>query len=360
MSSRAQAKEPRAAATPMATRPRILVTGESSARIRAVLRCLEGVRATLNGVKWQGYPESLEPGFAAVVIAEPLSVGMANAIAAVRGQPAGKLIALYALGEGNIPTQKARTAYLAGATAVIEWPREKTIFAGILTETMGMAIVRGPSTRADLALTRTARAHLRLGPRPGGSIRLSSRKGVVTASGEVRSLAELREIVETIAAVPGVKQVLTQGLRVAPSGIPDATVKRNIGAVMCATSEIDHGALLVSVRNGRVRLRGAVPGRAQFHDLLDRIATVKGVRDLDWEVDILGGTAASERDTARRLRKAILTLHPKEKIDVGFMAGVAVISGRVRSLVTKRAVARLVARDDGVSRVVNKLDVAAR
>ncbi len=285
---------------------------------------------------------------------------MANAIAAVRGHAAGKLVALYALVEGNVSTQKARTAYLAGATAVIEWPREEAILAGILTETMGMSVVRGPSTRADLALTRTVRAHLRLGPSPGSSIRLSSRKGVVTASGEARSLAELREIVETIAAVPGVKQVLTQGLRVAPSGIPDATIKRNIGAVMRATSEIDHGALLVSVRNGRVRLRGAVPSRAQLHDLLDRVATVRGVRDLDWEVEILGGNSESERDTARRLRKAILTLHPKEKIEIGFVAGVAVISGRVRSLVTKRAVERLVARDDGVARVVNKLEVAAR
>ena len=232
MSSRAQAKEPRAAATRMAARPRILVTGESSKRIRAVVRSLEGVRARLIGVEWEGYPENLEPAFAAVVIAEPLSVGMANAIAAVRGHPAGKLVALYALVEGNVSTQKARRAYLAGATAVIEWPREKAILAGILTETMGMAVVRGPSTRADLALTRTVRAHLRLGPSPGSSIRLSSRRGVVTASGEARSLSELREIVETIAAVPGVKQVVTQGMRVAPSGIPDATIKKNLGAEM--------------------------------------------------------------------------------------------------------------------------------
>ena len=113
-------------------------------------------------------------------------------------------------------------------------------------------------------------------------------------------------------------------------------------------------------RDIRVRLRGAVPSRAQLHDLLDRVATVRGVRDLDWEVEILGGDSESERDAARRLRKAILTLHPKEKIEIGFVAGIAIISGRVRSLVTKRAVERFVARDDRVTRVVNKLEVAAR
>ena len=77
-------------------------------------------------------------------------------------EPAAIGLAAAALASGEIVK-----ALAAGANAVIEWPREKELFAGILAETMGMSLVRGQASRPDVALARTVRAHLRLGPRPG-------------------------------------------------------------------------------------------------------------------------------------------------------------------------------------------------
>lgn len=355
--ARAEPRTKRGAAT---LPTRILVAGGSARRVRSIRRSLSRVRATCVEAGWEEAVDLLDPGFAAMVIAEPLPVGLSAAVAAVRGQPAGRRVALYALADGDASPRKARGAYLAGANAVIEWPRERELFAGILAETMGMAVVRGHTGRPDLALSRTVRAHLRLGPSPGSKIRLSAENGVVTAGGEARSLAELRRIVETIAAVPGVQRVLTSDLRVAPSGLPDATVRRNVEAVIRATSDSDADALAVAVHGGRVELRGTVRSRAGFLDLLDLIANVKGVRDLGWQIALPEGSGPSDAAATRRLRQAIATLYPDEMIEVSVFGGVAVLTGRVRSLTVRRAVVRLVDRGDSVSRVVDKLVVSGR
>jgi osmotically-inducible protein OsmY len=278
-------------------------------------------------------------------------------VAAVRGHRHGEQLPLYVVTGEQIPARRIRNIYASGATAVFAWPAEAGLLADLLAETFGMATVRGRAEAPDVALGRTIRAHLRLGPRPGSAVRVKVRRGAVTLSGEARSLARKRRIVAAAAAVPGVTRISADGLRVANLGVADSEVERNVRAVVDATSEIDSSRLSISVRNGRVEVRGRVPSRAQFQDLLELIENVKGVRRLRYTVEIADGEPVADHLVRKRLHAALATLFSEENVELSVYRGVAVLSGRVRSLVAKRQLERLVARNDAVVRVVNKLEV---
>jgi osmotically-inducible protein OsmY len=337
--------------------PRLFVAGDRSAKVLSVARSLETLRARVENSDWASVHPAIQIEADAMVLVEPIEIGMPAAVATVRSDDNPRQIPVYAIVSATASSRLVRDLYRSGATAVIEWPRERHLLSDILAETLGMNSVRGISRRPDTALARTIRAHLRLGPAPGKTVRVQVLEGVATLSGKARSLSTLEKIVQTAATVPGVKRVVTSELLVMPSGIPDQVVKRDLETIVRSMSEIDPEQLSIRVEGGRVTLHGRVPSRADLHDLIELAAHVKGVRDLEWEVEIASARSRSDDNTARRLERSISTLFPGQGVDVSLFGGVAVLTGVVASLRRKNEIERHCARDDGVRRIVNKLAV---
>lgn len=64
-----------------------------------------------------------------------------------------------------------------------------------------------------------------------------------------------------------------------------------------------------------------------------------------------------DRQVLKRIKKALATHHPKFKITATVFGGVAVLSGKVQRAADRLAIEDLVAAQDGVDGVVDKIRV---
>ena len=336
--------------------PRLLVVGANEVLAARIARALADLRARVERTSWEAALDSLGEGdVLALVLVEPVArrVSLTAALRILRDHPGSEVVPLYAVVARPCSNQKARGLYRAGATAVFEWPLEKTILTLLLAETLGMAALRGPATEADTALTRTTRAHLRLRPDlPKVSVRC--RGGVMTISGSVRTVAQRAAVLEAVAAVPGVVGINDDALSVEPARTTDARIERRVVSTIEATVEDVHG-IRVSVDDGVVRVM--VPARmgAEAYELKSILTRVRGIREL--EVRFVRPRRA-RRQRASKLLKELKMLFPGQRpLSLSLFGGVIVLSGRVDTLALKRAMADALLKQPTVERVVNKLTV---
>lgn len=337
--------------------PRILVTGFNELRVMRVARCLQGLRARVEKPTWEQALETLGDRVAALVLVDPLPDLTADeAVRKVREHPDGSELPTYVVVDDDTSSRRILKLYASGASAVFEWPREAGVLAAVFAESFGIVRVRGPSEEPDQALLRNVRAHLRLFPELPARVRLFVQDGRVSVGGQVPSLARRRELIETIAAVPGVRGVISRSLWVAAVGIPDAELARRLESLLEFVLE-DASDLSLRVRTGRVTVSGKVRDGAEAKLLERAIADVRGVRALDLEIEVDGETPAGARQLARRLRRALALLYPGNEIRVEVVDGTAILSGTVTSLLTRYSIERFVARTEGVRHVVDKIAV---
>jgi osmotically-inducible protein OsmY len=69
---------------------------------------------------------------------------------------------------------------------------------------------------------------------------------------------------------------------------------------------------------------------------------------------------AGDASVATHLRKIVRTIAPDERIDVAYFGGIAVLTGRVSSMSTRRVLTRAAGRLASVRRVIDKLVVVPR
>lgn len=359
--TRTQKRPPRARRLAIA-RPRVLVVSANELLAARVARSLAELRARIETHQWEKALDLLgEEEVRAVVLVEPVAHDLATpaAVELCCLHPREEPLPTYVLTSGPCSTHHARQLYRAGAASVLEWPREESILALVLAELLGMAMVRGPVRGPDAALARTVRSHLRI-RQDFPLLRIQCREGVVSVSGELSSLARKREIVDVVASVPGVLAVEEGALRVGPSGITDGTLKRRIQSVLRAAL-IDSARVDMTVESGRVRVELPASERSMRADLETLLERLRGVRGLVIRVAREKKRRGSSGRQAARIRRDLALLYPKAgKLEVTLFGSVAVLSGSVNSLSTKRAVGRTVRQYDSVDRVVNKLAIRAR
>lgn len=342
-----------------AKRPRLLIVGSDETRVDEIADALDGLEARVEKLGWEQALESLTEAVAGVVLVLPVErLSMTAAVEIVRDHPQGASLPLHGVVSDRVSSRQVRKLYSAGATVILEWPREASIFRALFAESYGISRVRGRARKADLSLTRSVRAHLRIFPElDSGRLRLFARDGLVSVSGEVRSLAQRLEIIDGVGAVPGVRSVLAQSLRVAPSKIPDRTLKRRIEAQIKDASDLDKSTISVQVRNGHVQLTGTVSERADIQSLERLVVNLRGTRGLERRLTVSPDRQSKDHQLSRRYRSALNNLYPREDLALSVVAGVAIVSGTVRSLSIKRSIERLMARDPSIRRVVNKVEV---
>jgi osmotically-inducible protein OsmY len=127
------------------------------------------------------------------------------------------------------------------------------------------------------------------------------RDGVVTLSGGVATLWVKQEAVKRVLKVDGVRSLMAD-LMIAKAE-NDATLLREIGdAIRHYDLYTVYDNIEGRVRNGTVRLEGAVTEPKKSSDILERVAKVRGVQAIDNAIAVL---PASQNDD--RLRVTIAT-----------------------------------------------------
>jgi osmotically-inducible protein OsmY len=109
-----------------------------------------------------------------------------------------------------------------------------------------------------------------------------------------------------------------------------------------------------------VTLTGSAEDKHELARALELISQVHGVRAIDDYVAVSAEVKKQDRTIARHVRDVLDTCFPASDVEVSVFGGIAVISGKVRTAATRDQMARLVSRQDGVKRVVDKLAITGR
>lgn len=293
---------------------------------------------------------------AALVLVQPLeNRDMTQAIAALRDAPSGMELPIFVAAFDKVPDKEVRRFYEAGATAVFHWSQEAIIFPRLVAEVVGIDEARGKARTPDVALARAVRARLRLADGLAAPLRLNATGGVVRVEGEVDQLWQRYAVEDLVAHVPGVTGVMTNNIRVGASGLSDHDIEQSVASLLRATTTSD--TLAMSVVNGGVRLAGSIDAKMELRRIVDLIGHVRGVRGVDNLVTVSSSQRRSDQRVANHINKGLASVFAGQKITVSVFGQVAVVSGKVKSLDTKRKILTYVDASDGIERVVNKLVV---
>jgi osmotically-inducible protein OsmY len=343
-------------AAPAGMRPQVLLLGQEKRR-ELVRAALKDLRIQVVDEPWNVQrPRTLDRSTAAVVLVPPLATLRTwRAVDALREAPWGGTGAVFAVVSDDTGDSDIRRIYGAGATAVFEWPRDALLLPDLLAQTLGIVQARGRARHSDTALARAVRARLKITDLGTSQLRVSSRDGVVTLSGNIDALWQRSVITDLVAQLPGVRDVDAEGLMVPPSGISDREVLRSVRAVLRTTPVSVGEALAVAVENGRVSLAGRLMRQRDLDRVVRAVSEVRGVRGVDRLAVVSPGQLTSDRKVAGRLRGALSRLFPDHEVTLKVFSGVVVLSGSVSDLVTKRRMEKIVAMDNDTARVLNKL-----
>ncbi len=320
---------------------------------------LEALRVTAWWAPWtEDAPDLVDPQTIAVLVVTPLGeVTVAQAVAALRQSKQAADTPVFAVLPDGAGDREARRIYRAGATAVLDWPWERRILPRLLAELLAVDLVRGSQRGPDGALARTLRAHLRLARGFGRLPRVQVRDGVAVLAGWVRHLWQRQKLEEIVARVPGVRSVITRDVHVEPDHRSDAAIKRSVRHILRDATDIEDSTLAIRVDQGFVTLAGSVSDRRELNRVTQLVTHVRGVRGIDRLAVVSDTQKTRDQRVATRLRNAVSQLHLDRPVTVSFFGGVAVLTGRVDRLSTRREITAVVNDDDAVHRIVNKLDI---
>ena len=340
-------------------RPAVLLVGDRTLT-NAVGRSLDAVQATPWWSPWDEDVSALiDDDTIAVVVVGPLGdVAVADAVATLQRSQAGADTALFAVLTHPLSNAETRRIYAAGATAVFDWPAERRVLPRLLVELLAVDLVRGPMRGADAALARTLRAHLKLSRPFGPALRVRVQDGVAVLAGQVDHLWQKLHVEERVVAVPGIRAVVVRDIHVAPSDRTDKAIRRNVRRFLRDASDVVDATLAITVRRGYVTLAGSVADRRELNRVVGLVSHVRGVRGVERLTVVSPSQKQQDHRAVRRLRRSVAHLMDDGSVTVSFFGGVAVLSGTVARLSTKRALSRIVNDDNVVQRVVNKIDIA--
>lgn len=185
--------------------------------------------------------------------------------------------------------------------------------------------------------------------------------GLVTVAGHLDTFAEKHAVERAVRRVAGVRGIaldlevkLAPGHRRSDSEIAEAAL-----SALSLNSLVPGRNIKVEVENGKVTLSGEVDWGYQRVVAEQCVAPLMGVRELVNDLTVT--PRASQTDIADEIAAA-LTRHAQREarhIGIDVEGGVVTLSGQVHSLAEHEAALGAALSTHGVSRVVDKLVVAA-
>jgi osmotically-inducible protein OsmY len=282
---------------------------------------------------------------------------------AQRNQSEDPSVPVFVVMEGPLPTRTVGKLYDHGVEAVFEWPLDgqalkRTVFRLSSPELGGWGRAKSPS---EVALEETARAHLDADAAPfGAHFGVEACQRFVLLKGSLDALWQLELARQIVAEIPGVEDVIADGVEITGQAKGDRATAKAIREVLRHSSAVEAATLAVAVRSGEVTLTGSVRDKHEASRALELVRQVRGVRRAHDYLVVSETSKRRDKTLARRVRESLRTRYPDMSINLAVFGNVAVLSGRVPTAAIRDQMKQLVANQDGVKRVVDKLSVTGR
>jgi osmotically-inducible protein OsmY len=294
----------------------------------------------------------------AVPVAPRTRVKTAEVLQEIRRHEAGQSLPVACVVPNNAGDKDVNLLYRAGASAVFKWPGEAANFPSLMAEILGMSLSRGKADNADKALARTIRAHLKTQQIYTSDLRVSVRGGIASISGAIGSLWKKIRIIHMVEQVPGITGVISNGLYVPHSGIPDKRIRKSVMHVLNVTLGYDNASIDASIHNGVVAIEGKVANPDEYRRILDIISHVDGVRGIRRYNAVRGpGVKKRPKTLTQSIVWQLATIWPGSPISVNVFEDTVVLAGQTDTLARRREIVESIEQQEGVGRVVNKIHV---
>jgi len=343
-------------------RPHVLVLGQNdlSARIVRSVRSL-GVQCRRVGTPEDASAAVNELTKALLIVPPIPSVSVLTF--AQRNKTNDRGVPVFVVMEGPLPTRTVGSLYQNGVEAVFEWPVDaqalkRTVFRLSAPELGGWGRSKSP---AEIALEETARAHLNADAVPfGADFGVEASHRFVILKGSLDALWQLELARQIIAEIPGVDDVIAEGVEITGQAQEDRATAKAIREVLRHASSVEASTLAVAVRAGEATITGSVRDKREASRALELLRQVRGVRRVHDYLVVSEKGKKQDKILARRVRASLRTRYPDIPIHLAVFGNVAVLSGRVPRAAIREQIKQLVSNQDGVERVVDKLSVSGR
>ncbi|RZV53970.1 MAG: BON domain-containing protein [Deltaproteobacteria bacterium] len=272
-------------------------------------------------------------------------------------------IPIFAVMEGPMPARTVRKLYADGIEAVFEWPTDRQAFKRTLFRVAAPTIGRWGRAKSasEIALEETARTHLEAEAVPfGAHLSVEACRRFLVLKGSLDALWKLELARQIVADIPGVEDVLADGVEIAGQSHDDRATARAIREVLKHAARVEKSTLAIAVRSGEVTVTGSVRDKREATRALELIRQVRGVRRVQNFLVISARGKKQDAALAKRVREVLRTRYPNLQVDLSVFGNVAVLSGRVPRAGVRDKIKELVYGQDGVERVVDKLSVSGR
>lgn len=267
---------------------------------------------------------------------------------------------IFVVMEGPLPRRTVRKLYDDGVEAVFEWPDDRpavkrTIFRLCSMET---AYWGRSKSASEIALEETARAHLNADAVPfGAHLGVQACGRFLVLRGTLDALWKLELARQIVSDIPGVEDVVADGVQIVGQARSDQAIANAIRAVLRHASAVEGSTLAVSVRSGEATLTGSVRDKQEAARALELVRHVRGVRRVHDYLVVSAPGKTRDAALARRVRAALKARYPDLPVALSVFGNVAVLSGKVPRAAVRDHLTTLVYGQEGVERVVDKLSV---
>ena len=202
------------------------------------------------------------------------------------------------------------------------------------------------------------------------AIKIESRHGVVTLTGQVNEASHRSLAQEAVAGLPGVQRVDNQ-LTVKLEGTEksDTWIRAKVRSVLALHRNVSGTSTQVDIRNGVITLRGVATSEAQKELASEYAEDVQGVLRVTNVMTVVKAPAKADATAVESIDDASITAQVKVALllhrstssvhtKVGTSDGVVTVSGMARNAAEKTLVTKLATDINGVKNVVNNMTIA--
>jgi osmotically-inducible protein OsmY len=200
-------------------------------------------------------------------------------------------------------------------------------------------------------------------------IKIESKDGVVTLTGVVAGSSHKLLAEMTVAVLPGVKKVdnrlTVKGSE--PTANSDAWIVDKVKVTLLFHRSTNSSKTDVSVKDGKVILRGDATSQAQKELMTEYAKDIDGVKDVDNQMTVSSEKTTTEKVTGNiddasitaQVKYALLVHHSTSaiKTKVSTKNGVVTLSGKAKNSAEKALVTKLVTDINGVKSVNNQMTI---
>ena len=203
------------------------------------------------------------------------------------------------------------------------------------------------------------------------AIKIESKNGVVSLSGQVNEACHKHLAQETVASLPGVQSIDNRlEVKVEGTDKSDTWIRAKVRSVLALHRNVSGSKTEVDIRDGVITLRGAATSEAQRDLATEYAEDVKGVLRVTNVMTLAKSLTKAEETVPETVDDASITAqvrvalglhHSTSSVNtkVGTTNGIETVSGVAKNLAEKTLVTKLAADIIGVRNVGNNMTIVS-